>query len=185
MLAAFFGPASAGFYALCKRLLGIPSQLIGKSVSDVFYPRITEAAHNGENITFLILKATLLLAAVGFVPFALVVAFGPWVFGFIFGSEWVQAGEYARWLALWMFFAFINRPSVASIPVLRLQGLFLIYEIFSVILRILLLGIGFYLFHDEILAILLFSLAGVFLNFSLVVLTCYSDRLVKKKKRIS
>ena len=184
MLAAFFGPASAGFYALCKRLLGMPSQLIGKSVGDVFYPRIAEAARNGEKITLLILKATLALAAVGFVPFALIVAFGPWFFGFVFGNEWIQAGEYARWLALWMFFAFINRPSVVSIPVLRLQGLFLIYEIFSVFLRILVLTVGFYVFNDEILAILLFSLAGVFLNFSLIVITCCSDRLTTQNKRI-
>jgi O-antigen/teichoic acid export membrane protein len=181
MLAAFFGPASAGFYALCEKLLDIPSQLIGKSVGDVFYPRITEAARNNEKITVLIFKATLTLAAVGFLPFALVAAFGPWIFGFAFGGEWIQAGEYARWLSLWMFFSFINRPSVVSIPVLHLQGLFLIYEVFSVFLRILALGISFYGFHNDILAIALFSLAGALLNFSLIIVTCYSDRLTIQK----
>jgi O-antigen/teichoic acid export membrane protein len=184
MLAAFFGPASAGFYALCERLLDIPSQLIGQSVTDVFYPRITEAARNGEKITFIILKATLTLAAVGFFPFALIIAFGPWFFGFAFGNEWVQAGEYARWLALWMFFSFINRPSIASIPVLRMQGLLLIYEVFSVFLRVLALGIGFYAFNNDILAIALFSLAGTILNFSLIIVICCSDRLAIQNKRI-
>jgi O-antigen/teichoic acid export membrane protein len=169
MLAAFFGPASAGFYAICRRVLNMPSTLIGKSVLDVFYPRITDAAHKGENLTLLILKATMAMAGVGFIPFALVVAFGPWLFGYIFGTEWITAGEYARWLALWLFFAFINRPSVASIPVMQVQGYFLVYEIFSVVLRIITLVVGCYLFKDDILAIILFSMAGVLLNTSLII----------------
>lgn len=176
MLAAFFGPASAGFYVLGKKLLGMPSQLIGKSVGDVFYPRITEAAHKGENLTRLILKATLALAAFGFLPFAIVVAFGPWLFGFIFGIEWVVAGEYARWLALWLFSAFINKPSVVAIPVMNLQGYFLFYELFSVGLRVITLIIGFYILRNDVLAILLFSLAGVLLNMSLIILTFYRSK---------
>ncbi len=171
MLAAFFGPASAGFYALCRRLLGLPSQLIGKSVGDVFYPRITEAAHNGENLTCLLVKATLALAAVGIFPFGIVVAFGPLLFGFVFGAEWVVAGEYARWLALWMYLAFINRPSVVSIPVMNLQGQFLKYELVSVILRLSALAIGFFVFQVDIFAIIIFSMMGVLLNVYLIFMT--------------
>src|SRR5690606_8930446 len=125
LLASFFGPASAGFYSIGRTVLGMPTQLIGKSVGDVFYPRIAEAANNGENITRLLTKATLALAAVGILPFGIVMIFGPWLFEFVFGGEWKIAGEYARWLALWSFFAFVNRPSVKSIPVLNLQGQFL------------------------------------------------------------
>ena len=61
MLTSFFGPAVAGFYSIGRTVLAIPSTLIGKSVGDVFYPRISEAAHNGENLTKLIKKATLSL----------------------------------------------------------------------------------------------------------------------------
>ena len=43
MLASFFGPTAAGFYALAKTVLDIPIGLIGQSVADVFYPRINEA----------------------------------------------------------------------------------------------------------------------------------------------
>ncbi|MFO7865560.1 MAG: oligosaccharide flippase family protein [Candidatus Aminicenantes bacterium] len=184
MLAAFFGPASAGFYAICRRVLGMPSRLIGTSVGSVFYPRITEASHKGEDLTKLIFKTTLGLGAIGFAPFALVVAFGPWLFGFVFGSEWVVAGEYARWLALWLFFGFINRPSVASIPVLGLQGVFLIYEIASVLLRTGALIVGFYLLKNDVLAIMLFSLAGVILNTSLIVITIFNSQHNRENKSL-
>lgn len=80
LLATFFGPASAGFYALSKTVMGLPSMLIGKSVSDVFYPKITEAAHKGESIKPLLMKATNAMALVGFIPFALIVFAGAFYF---------------------------------------------------------------------------------------------------------
>ncbi|MCF6138818.1 oligosaccharide flippase family protein [Pseudalkalibacillus berkeleyi] len=161
LLSVFFGPASAGFYNIGKTVLDMPIRLIGKSVTDVFYPRIAEAANNGENLTRLICKSTLLIAVVGIIPFGIVVAYGPQLFGFVFGTEWVVAGEYARWLALWLFFMFINLPSSVAIPVMNLQGRFLLFEIISMILNILGLAIGFYLFDNDVLAIALYSLTGV------------------------
>lgn len=161
LLTSFFGPVSAGFYSLGRKVLSMPTQLIGQSVGDVFYPRITEAANNGENITRMIIQATLGLAVVGIIPFGIIIAFGPWLFGFVFGADWVVAGEYARWLAFWLFFVFMNRPSVVAIPVLKLQGSFLIYEVISILFKILTLFIGLYYFENDILAIALYSITGV------------------------
>jgi O-antigen/teichoic acid export membrane protein len=175
MLAAFFGPASAGFYALCRRLLGLPSQLIGKSVGDVFYPRITEAAHRGEDLTRLILKATLSLAAIGIVPFGMIVAFGPWLFGFVFGSEWVIAGVYARWLALMMFFNFVNRPAVVSVPVLDIQKGLLFYEFFSTGSKLLAMYIGFVIFNNDITVVALFGVFGAIAYIMLISWVIFSS----------
>lgn len=185
MLTTFFGPVSAGLYVLCKSVLGVPSQLISKSVGDVFYPKIVEVNHGGGNLTKIIVRATFGLGIISIAPFALVVAFGPWLFGFVFGAEWVVAGEYGRWLALWMFSAVISRPSVVSIPVLSLQGLFLIFEILSISIRFAALLVGFYVFKSDILAILLFSLAGTFLNLSLIFATCNRAKFVTKAGNIT
>lgn len=171
MLASFFGPAAAGFYTLGRTVMGVPSTLIGQSVANVFYPRITEAAHSGENLQKLLVRATSAMAAAGVVPFGVVVAFGPWLFSFVFGAEWVVAGEYARWLALWMYFGFLNRPSVAAIATLGLQDFFLLYEVVSVALRAIAIYIGFVVFKDDVLAVALFSLSGVLLNALLVMFT--------------
>ena len=169
MLAAFFGPAAAGFYTLGKMVMGVPSNLLGKAVTDVFYPRITEAAHNRENLPQHIVRATGALLAVGVVPFGLVFLYGPWLFSLVFGGDWAMAGEYARWMALWLFAAFINRPSVATIPVLSLQRGFLVYEIASVIARASAIVLGVSLFKSDLLAIAFFSVVGVALNLFLVV----------------
>lgn len=171
MLTTFFGPAAAGFYNIGKTVLNIPSQLIGKSVGDVFYPRVSEAANNHQRLTPLINKATLLLALVGILPYGLVILFGPWLFSFVFGNDWEMAGHYARWIALWSFFGFINRPSVRSLPVLSAQNFQLIYTIIMLIVRILALGIGYFVFKSDIVAIALFGISGALLNIGLILIT--------------
>lgn len=161
MLAAFFGPVAAGFYTLAKMVMGMPTTLVGMAVTDVFYPRITEAAYNGENLPRYILQATGALLAIGVVPFGLVVLFGPWLFGLVFGEDWVIAGEYARWLAFFFLFSFINKPAVAAVPVLGIQRGLLVYELFSSGTKALGLVIGFSWFDSDLWAVALFSVIGV------------------------
>lgn len=169
MLATFFGPAAAGFYTLTRTVLGIPSTLLASSVQSVFYPHFNEAINNQKQAFPLLLKAILGLAAVGIWPFLIVILFGPYLFELVFGSEWIVAGEYAQWLSVWLFFGLINRPSISSIPVMKLQGWFLGYEIISVILRILALFFGFVLFESDKIAVAVFSLIGTFLSIQLIV----------------
>lgn len=176
MLASFFGPAAAGFYSLSRVTLAMPTALLGKAISDVFYPRIAEAAHANENIFSHIFKATTALMVIGIIPFGLVFLWGPILFELVFGSEWGQAGEYARWLSLWLFFGFTNRPIVSAIPVLNLQGYFLIYEIISVIIRVLALSSAFFLYQSDLVAIAIFSITGAVLNIILITFTLHKSK---------
>src|SRR5699024_4790080 len=146
LLTMFFGPAATGFYTIGRTVLRLPSNLIGKAVGDVFYPRIAEAANKKEDMAKLIKKGTIALAAVGIVPYGLVVLFGPYLFSFVFGSEWETAGEYARWIALWSYFALMNRPSVRTLPVLNAQRFHLIFTLINTILKLTLIVLAYYLF---------------------------------------
>lgn len=168
MLAAFFGPTSAGFYTLGRTVMGIPAGLIGKSVGDVFYPRISEAANSGERLYPLVKKATLLLGAVGILPFAIVVAFGPLLFSFVFGADWTVAGEYARWLAVWMFFTFANNPSVKAIPIVNAQAFHLLYTMNTILLRIGGLAFAYYVFETDVASVIAFSVVGALVNIVLI-----------------
>lgn len=161
LLAAFFDPVAAGFYTLAVAVMGIPSILVGKAVSDVFYPRVTEVAHLGKDVAEMIIKATLGLLAIGILPFGLVVLFGPWMFALVFGSDWAHAGEYARWLSLFYLFNFINKPSVAAVPVLGIQKGLLVCEIFSASGKVAGFAVAVWLFGSDILAVFIFSIIGV------------------------
>jgi O-antigen/teichoic acid export membrane protein len=178
MLTTFFGPASAGFYSLSKTVLLLPTNLIGKSVGDVFYPKISEASRNGENIHILILKATLGLFVIGIIPFGIIIIFGPGLFSWIFGADWLMAGEYARWISLGIFFSFINKPSIKALPVLNAQSFHLKYTILILIIQIAVLFIGYYIFSSDLVSIALFGLSGAILNVLLILITI---RLSKRK----
>lgn len=161
MLAAFFGSAAVGFYSIACTVLVMPISLIANSVMQVFYPRINETIQRGEDARALLIKATVGLALTGVLPFAVVMLFGPMLFGFVFGAEWHTAGIYAQWLSLWLFFNYINKPAVSAIPALHLQGGLLIYELFSTGTKVLGLYLGYAIFASDVVAIALFSVFGV------------------------
>lgn len=176
VLAAYFGPAAAGFFALCKQALTMPTNLIGKSVADVYYPRISRAIDNREPVAAMLLKATAALGLVGLVPFSLVAVFGPWLFALVFGEQWHVAGEYARWLALAEYVIFVSRPCVVAVPALSLQARFLLFEIFSTSLRVLSLFGGALLIGTALATVQAFAVASIVIYSSLMVIVLIASR---------
>lgn len=160
MLATYFGPASVGFYSIAFAVLGVPAILIGGSVMQVFYPRISEAIQRKEDARKLIIKATVGLALAGAPPFLAVIVAGPLIFEFVFGSAWRMAGVYAQWLSIWIFFQYINKPAVAAIPALRIQRGLLVYELFSAGTKALAIFIGYVIYESDVVAIAIFSVFG-------------------------
>ncbi|MFC4172932.1 lipopolysaccharide biosynthesis protein [Microvirga sp. GCM10011540] len=186
LLAALFGPSAAGFYLLARRIVALPITVIAGAVGTVFLPRIVEASHGGERLRPLLMKGTAGLAAVGLIPFGIMMALGPWLFGVVFGAEWTQAGEYARWLALWFYCAFAAVPSAQVIPILGLQGHFLAYEIAVVALRAAALAAGTVIWNSDLAAIILFSLVGALVNLTQItwcLLSC--DKRSRDQIRVS
>lgn len=181
LLTMLFNPASAGFYTLCRTVLALPTSLLGKSVGDVFYPRINEAAIKREKITTLIVRSVLALCFMGIVPYGLVILFGPWLFSLIFGQDWLIAGEYARWIALSSFFRFINEPCLRTLPVLSAQLFHLISTILHTLSRILALIIGFYLFKSDVIAVALLGIVGGVINLFLIIMTLILSRKFERK----
>jgi len=171
MLVAFSGPTVAGLYSLARTIMALPSILLGKAVSDVFFPKLAELANNDENLYSIISKATLILAGIGIIPYGIVFFFGNDLFSLVFGAEWASSGTYASWLSVWLYFGFINRPSITALTVLKLQKPFLIYEVISTSLKAIGLVIGFMFFNDELLAVILFSIAGAISNLMLIIIT--------------
>ncbi|MCM2675910.1 lipopolysaccharide biosynthesis protein [Alkalicoccobacillus plakortidis] len=180
LLLNFFGPAAVGFYTISRTALNAPIQLIGKAVGDVFYPRISEAANNQENLYKLIYKATLLLGCVGIIPFSIIIIFGPTIFEFAFGHDWTKAGSYSQWMAIWMFFLFINQPSIRALPVLKAQKFHLVFTFFSLIVNTLGIVISYHYFKSDIISVAVFSLTGSLSNILLIIITLVISKNIKR-----
>lgn len=181
LLTILFGPVATGLFSIARTVLLVPSQLIGKSIGDVFYPRISESINRKENISQLILKATIGLSLVGIIPYGLIMAFGPWLFSFVFGSDWLTAGEYARWMSFWIFTMFVNRPCSKALPAMLAQTFQLKYTIFTLIFRLLAFIIGYLLFSNAVVALAFLSVVAGILNIGLIIFTLRISKKFDKK----
>jgi O-antigen/teichoic acid export membrane protein len=109
LLTAWLGAPEAGAWALALRYLKAPASLVGGSLSQALYPRLTQAATPAEART-LVRHNLLLLAAIALPLMGVLLAFGPWLFATAFGAEWRSAGELARSLAPYIALHFIASP---------------------------------------------------------------------------
>lgn len=161
LLTNFFSTSAAGQYAITTLLLGAPVMLLGNSVLEVFFPKITTIVRENPANAFRVLyKSTLLMSLIGLVPFGIITLWGDLILPWILGEAWGRAGEYSQWVALWMFSVLITRPAVASMPVLKLQGFLLVYEIIITVLRIGSISLGAAL-DGDLMAVALFSVINI------------------------
>lgn len=161
MLTTLFGVSSAGQYSILLVILAAPVVLLGDSVGEVFYPKITRAIVDKTGNTFsLIIRSIFALLLVASIPFGFIIIFGESFLPWLLGAEWQLAGKFSPWIALWMIAMLVVRPAVAAMPALKIQSLLLFYEIIVTITRIGALYIG-YLNKSELISIILFSLVNV------------------------
>ncbi len=171
VLAGYFGPAAAGFFALTRSVLAAPAALVGQSVGSVFYPKAVDLYDKPAELKRVLIKATYSLIALGGLVFAPVLIAGPWLFSLVFGSEWKEAGEFARWVAVWMVFALAARPVISAIPVLGLQKVFLVFEIIFLPLKFLSLYLGVFL-NGPAISVALYSVISSAFYVLLFLLVC-------------
>src|SRR5699024_1245487 len=119
-------------------------------------------------ITPLVFKTTFSLAIGAVIPFGIIFLFGPWLFSNIFGSDWAIAGTYSRWLAIWSYSRFINIPSIQTLPILSEQKFLLKFTILALILKLIVLFLGYFIFNSDVVAVALFGLVGAVTNVFLI-----------------
>ena len=98
LVAAFFSPTTLGFYSMTQRMLGMPSTLIGRGVSQVFFQQATEEK-NRSGVAIRIFDKTVNRLALIAVPFFVVLFFiVEDLFALVFSEEWRVSGVYASYL---------------------------------------------------------------------------------------
>ncbi|MDG5467419.1 oligosaccharide flippase family protein [Deltaproteobacteria bacterium IMCC39524] len=164
LLTFFYSNEVVGFYGLASLILKRPVSLMSQSLGKVFLQKSSEIQNQGGDLYISLKKTTLGLVAIGFLPFFLLTLGGKWIFGYIFGINWAEAGLYAQVLAPWLFIALINRPS-NQIYIVKQKLRFLMYfNYLLIIVRLFSLYLGYLIFHDALYTVLLFSISGVVMN---------------------
>ena len=168
IIAGTLGLASAGIFALTTRVLTLPLTMVGKSVGDVFYKKISSVTKDGE-LGELVTRINKSLATISFPAAAIFYVYAPNIFTVVFGEEWGAAGELAQIMTPFFFFKFVVTPVTWIYPVLNRQGLALFFQASLFCLGIGAVVLGTTLFKDLQTAVILM----VFVNSVIYVLqTC-------------
>lgn len=108
LIMVWAGDPAAGFWGLALRYLKAPATLVGSAVSQALYPRLAAADPVGARR--MVRQTMALLAVVAVVLMAVLMGFGPWLFAWVFGQPWREAGELARALAPYIGAHFVAAP---------------------------------------------------------------------------
>jgi O-antigen/teichoic acid export membrane protein len=97
LMSAAFGTATAGQFSLANRIVFLPLTLVGQAVANPFYERAATAFRTApETLPAFVARTQKMLFLAALLPTIVLMAAGPWLFGFVFGRAWVEAGHYAR-----------------------------------------------------------------------------------------
>ena len=165
-LLLFFNSTLLGYYYFAQRLLSLPLDIIMSSFSPVFYQELGTTV---DKLKLLIKSFTIhvFIGIVWVVPFMYV---GEDIFGYIFGSQWRQAGEMALFIAPFIVMNFAGGSISVVFPYFQKNDILLYWQIVYT------LGFGMVLFlwrdsfHDMLISS---SIYGSFMYFVLFMLACY------------
>ena len=162
-LTGYFSAGIVGFFALAQRILKMLMQLIGRSVSRVFYERASELVDDKKRLGEASLKLYNRLLLIGIGSLGIIMFFGDHLFAFVFGDKWLNAGNYARVLSFWILFNFTASPLSFILTVLEKQEKSFYWEILLLVVRVLPFVIGIALGFGAFKLLAVFSvLSGLY-----------------------
>lgn len=182
LLTHYYGIAIAGAYAFGMRLLNAPMNLISGALRQVLFQKAGEMQHQGRSLLPLFVKCTAGLFGLGFLPTLVLGGWSPQIFTWVFGSKWQMAGEFARYLMVWLLFSFSNLPAVLFARLIRIQRTLFVYNSIVLAVRVIALVIGG-LYLTALHSISLFSVVGAVMNLVLILLV--GRALVKREGEFS
>jgi len=167
LFAVFYGASSAGIYLLAHRVLAVPVRFAGKAVADVFFSSAVDANRQNE-LGPLVANIHSNLAQFLMPPIMIIVWAGPDLFSVFFGKDWQMAGEFARWMAVYIYFQFITSPLSQLFSVLEKQAQGTFFQ--GVLLIVQVGGLSAGTFHESlVLSVALFSLGSAVCYLGLLV----------------
>jgi O-antigen/teichoic acid export membrane protein len=107
IMSSVYSLAVAGFFSMAYALVVIPTSLVASSIGDVYRKEISESYNKNGEFQSIYLSTIKRTSIIALPPFIIIYAVAPFLFKWVFGSAWQEAGEYAQILVVGAFFMFI------------------------------------------------------------------------------
>ncbi len=127
LFATLFSPVTAGLYMLAQRVANIPVAFVSEAMGKSFLVAAVPARREGR-LPDLALEVFSLLLRIGLAPLVLTAFIAPELFSVAFGPDWVEAGQYLRWISPWAASVFLFVPMMTLYVVLERQRTDLLFQ---------------------------------------------------------
>ena len=136
----FYGLETLGSFSFSNRIIQAPLGIVTQSLGKVFFQKAAENDDKEPLLNYQLIKNTLFFSCItGFFPMLFLSIFGTWIFVFLFGEKWQEAGKMTMILAPLFFMSFISQPISMYLDVKKELKWEFFYNLSFLIARFLLL----------------------------------------------
>ena len=163
-ISSAFGLPSVGVLSLAVSMLDLPKRLFAYSVSSVFYRKAVELHKQSfEALQSLVVRMIYLFLLLSLIPYGTIAVFGPELFGWVFGEDWLLSGRIAQYFSVYCVLELLYFSLDSIYYVLREEKRLFVFQATTFALRFvtLFLSIHFALSLEACVAFL--ALINVFL----------------------
>jgi O-antigen/teichoic acid export membrane protein len=120
-IAYFFSARELGYFVLVQLVLRIPLNLVGQSISSVFFQRAAELKTDPQRLAARVVELYTFLNAFIILPALVLAFFGDDLVAFVFGAGWAEAGTYLQIIVFAALIEFVTAPLGPLFNVLEKQ----------------------------------------------------------------
>jgi len=165
MLLALYDSQVAGFYALANAILILPGTVISQSMGQVYLGEASKMVRENSRELRLMYLRTLRHLTIIAVPLIGIPAIcAPFVFPFIFGEAWTEAGWYCLPLALMVISSFVVSPT-SKLLLYGYNHWVLFYNIILIVGIFIGFYISKYLLFPALITLLIYAIVRIIMNF--------------------
>lgn len=169
MFASLYNSTIVGHYSLANRILRLPNIVITSSIANVFRNDAIDEIRIHNNCRDLYVSTLKKLFLISFPVYLFLFILSPFIFKFVFGSEWGLAGDFGRIISIFLFVEFIATPLNTLFYVRNKQRKLMILQTINLFFSILMIVIGATVFHNPKASLILFSINAILFNLILLV----------------
>lgn len=175
ILSSLYGSEMVGSFSFATKIVAMPITLVGASVTQVFFGEAAGfASSNLRRLLFTVKRTASRLFAFGLIVAAILILFGPWLFSYVFGHVWREAGVYAQALSVMLALRVAVSPVASTLKILQRQGLHLFLAVLRLSLIIGSLYISSNLQLPPLFAVVAYSVCVSFVYILSYVLVIYA-----------
>jgi O-antigen/teichoic acid export membrane protein len=178
LFSILYSTTVVGFFAMANRMLRLPNIVITTSIGNVFRNDAIDEIRKTGDCKNLYKSTFKKLIFMSLPIYSIVFIIAPYLFEILFGEVWLEAGYYARIIALFLFIEFIATPLNTLFYVKEKQKLLMRIQILNAFLGGFLIYLGAITLGSARISLMFYTANAVFFN---ILLLYFSYKIASNK----